>query len=204
MCLKVINPYDQTVCHALAYHRPEDRERKIRQTRDAFQRWRYVPLAERIAIIREGLDYFERNRATIAAEITAQMGKPIREAHAELDGFFERADHMLAVAPEVLTHDILPVKPGLDRSIRHEPLGVIFDIAAWNYPLLIAVNVVVPALAAGNSVLLKHSARTPLCGGHFEKAWAHYPGLVNHLVLSHDDTAAVIRDPRVAHVVFTW
>lgn len=203
MCLKVINPYSQAVYHEMAFDRPEALNRKILNALEAFRSWRRLPLAERIAIIREGLDYFDRHREPIAAEITAQMGKPIREARAELDGFFERANHMLAGAPEVLAPDVLPAKPGLERRIRHEPLGVVFDIAAWNYPLLIAVNVVVPALAAGNAVLLKHSARTPLCGGHFEKAWAHYPGLVNHLVLSHEDTAAVIRDPRVAHVVFT-
>jgi acyl-CoA reductase-like NAD-dependent aldehyde dehydrogenase len=73
---------------------------------------------------------------------------------------------------------------------------VVFDIAAWNYPLLIAVNVVLPALAAGNTVLLKHSTRTPLCGRHFENAFRQYPGLVNHLVLTHEDTAVVIQDPQ--------
>ncbi len=203
MRLKVINPFNQTVYHEMAFDRPEERDRKIHNAREAFRTWRRVPLSERIAIIQEGLDYFDRRREPIAAEITAQMGKPIREARAELDRFFERANHMLAAAPKVLAPDVLPAQPGLERCVWHEPLGVIFDIAAWNYPLLIAVNVVVPALAAGNSVLLKHSARTPLCGGHFEKAWSHYPGLVNHLVLSHEDTAAVIRDPRVDHVVFT-
>ena len=203
MRLKVTNPYSQVVYHEMAFDRPEDVDRKILEALEAFRNWRRLPLVERIAIIRKGLDYFDRHREPIAADITAQMGKPIREARAELDGFFERANHMLAAAPKALAPDALPAKPGLERHIRHEPLGVVFDIAAWNYPLLIAVNVVVPALAAGNAVLLKHSARTPLCGSHFEKAWSHYPGLVNHLVLSHEDTAAVIRDPRVAHVVFT-
>jgi acyl-CoA reductase-like NAD-dependent aldehyde dehydrogenase len=203
MILKVINPYNQEVCHEVACDRAEDRERKIRRAADAFADWRHVPLEERLAVIRQGLDYFERHRETIAAEITTQMGKPIREARGEFDGFFERAGHMLAVAPEVLAPEDLPPEPGLRRSIRHEPLGVVFDIAAWNYPLLIAVNVLVPALAAGNTVLLKHSARTPLCGQHFERAFAHRPGLVAHLVLNHDDTAAVIQDPRVGHVVFT-
>jgi acyl-CoA reductase-like NAD-dependent aldehyde dehydrogenase len=203
MILKVINPYSQEVCHEVACDRAEERERKVRRAADAFADWRHVPLEERLAVIRQGLDYFERHRETIAAEITTQMGKPIREARGEFDGFFERAGHMLAVAPEVLAPEDLPPEPGLHRSIRHEPLGVVFDIAAWNYPLLIAVNVLVPALAAGNTVLLKHSARTPLCGQHFERAFAHRPGLVAHLVLDHDDTAAVIQDPRVDHVVFT-
>ena len=203
MTLSVINPYDRSVVHEIPFDGSEARESKIRQAFEAFPHWRRTPLDERIAVIRQGLAYFERRRETIAAEITSQMGKPIRESRSELERFFERAGYMLDAAPGVLTPDVLPSQPGLERSIRHEPLGVVFDIAAWNYPLLIAVNVVVPALAAGNTVLLKHSARTPLCGRHFENAFRHHRGLVNHLVLTREDAAAVIQDPRVAHVVFT-
>lgn len=203
MPLKIINPYDQKVFRAMAFDGPLDREKKIRRVFQTVRRWRRLPLSERIAVIRQGLDYFDIHRETIAADITGQMGKPIRESRNEFNGFFERANHLLAAAPEVLAPEVLPVKPGLDRYIQHVSLGVVFDIAAWNYPLLIAVNVVVPALAAGNTVLLKHSARTPLIGRHFENAFSHYPGLLAHLVLNHEDTAAVIQDPRVAHVVFT-
>ncbi len=203
MPLSVINPYDQSVYRELPYDQPAVRDRKIQFAAQTFRQWRRVALAERLDLIRRGLDYFVRYRETIAAEITAQMGKPIRESRNESNGFFERAEHMLDAAPEALATNVLPPAPGLDRRILHEPLGVVFDIAAWNYPLLIAVNVVVPALAAGNTVLLKHSAKTPLCGRHFEKAFQHYPGLVSHLILDHADTAEVVGDPRVAHVVFT-
>src|SRR5438045_9761796 len=94
---------------------------------------------------------------------------------------------------------------GLDLAIEHEPLGVVLDIAAWNYPLLIAVNVVVPALLAGNVLLLKHSARTPLAGRRFAQAFgALGPGdLVQDLVLDHADTLALLADPRIDHVSFT-
>ena len=131
------------------------------------------------------------------------MGKPIREAHNEIGGFFERAEYMLAIAGQTLAPEVLPPQDGLHRRIEREPLGLVLDIAAWNYPLLIAVNVVVPALAAGNAVLLKHSAKTPLCGEHFQNAFGHLPGLLTNLVLTHDQTLDLIRDPRVDHVVFT-
>ena len=203
MSLSVVNPYDQSIYRELDYDRPAVRERKVQLAAQTFSQWCRVALEDRMAVIRQGLDYFARHRETIAAEITGQMGKPIQEARREFNGFFERAGHMLEAAPRALATDVLPPAAGLDRRIRHEPLGVVLDIAAWNYPLLIAVNVVVPALAAGNTVLLKHSARTPLCGRHFEKAFQHYPGLVTHMVLDHADTAEVVRDPRVAHVVFT-
>ncbi len=203
MTLSVINPYDREVVARMPFDDGPRRESALRQADETFQRWRFTPLDERIDVIRQGLDYFHRQSEFIAADITAQMGKPIRESHNELNGFFERSEYMLEAAPAALAPDILPVQSGLERMIRREPLGVVFDIAAWNYPLLIAVNVVVPALAAGNTVVLKHSARTPLCGRHFEEAFRHYPGLVNHLILNHVDTATTIQDPRVAHVVFT-
>ena len=65
---------------------------------------------------------------------------------------------------------ILPALEGFERRIARAPLGVVFCLPAWNYPLLTAVNVVVPAILAGNSVVLKHSPRSPLCGEHFARA----------------------------------
>jgi acyl-CoA reductase-like NAD-dependent aldehyde dehydrogenase len=81
----------------------------------------------------------------------------------------------------------------------------VLDIAAWNYPLLIPVNVVVPALLAGNAVLLKHSARTPSSGLHFERAASGMDpgGLVQSLVLTHEATGRLIGSGRIDHVAFT-
>jgi len=97
-------------------------------------------------------------------------------------------------------------KPGFHRFIRREPLGVVLTVAAWNYPYLIAVNSVVPALMAGNAVVLKHSAQTPLCAERFEECFAAAgvpPGVFQVLHLQHGDTEGVIRDPRVDFVAFT-
>jgi acyl-CoA reductase-like NAD-dependent aldehyde dehydrogenase len=112
---------------------------------------------------------------------------------------------MLSIAEASLAPEVLPYEPAFHLRIEHEPLGVVLDIAAWNYPLLIAVNVVVPALLAGNAVLLKHSAKTPLAGVHFERAFASLPvpHLVTNLVLTHEETERLIQDERVDHVAFT-
>ena len=203
MTLKVINPFDQSVYRELSFDTSALLEEKIQVAKTAAEKWRIVPLAERVASVRAGLDHFRTHGDAIAAEITAQMGKPITESHNELGGFFERAEYMLTIATDTLSPEQLPPHENLHRRIQREPLGVVLNIAAWNYPLLIAVNVVVPALVAGNSVLLKHSAKTPLCGGHFQEAFNHLPGLVTNLVLSHDQTLDLIRDPRIDHVVFT-
>jgi len=202
--LQVINPYNQEIFAEMAYDDNVSVATKIKAARTALPMWRRMPLAERMSYIKEGLAYFHQNKGAMAQEISCQMGKPLYESLNEFNGFFERAEYLLKIAPQALAPDILPPKAGFVRRIQHEPLGVVLDIAAWNYPLLIAVNVVIPALLAGNTVLLKHSARTPLCGVHFEKAFGHLSeGLVTHVVASHEQTLNLIQDRRVDHVVFT-
>ena len=121
-------------------------------------------------------------------------------------GTLERARYMAAAAASALS-DLDPgPKAGFKRFIRREPLGVVFTVAAWNYPYLIAVNSVVPALMAGNAVVLKHSAQTPLCAETFAEclAAAGLPaGVFQVLHLRHEDTARVIGDARVDFVAFT-
>ena len=93
---------------------------------------------------------------------------------------------MISIAEKSLADLAVDEKPGFERVIHREPLGVVFTIAAWNYPYLIAVNSVVPALMAGNAVVLKHSTQTPLCAERMAEAFADLPpGLFNDLHLSH-------------------
>lgn len=203
--LPVVNPYDQTIVRELAYHTGAERDEKVAATKRAFEIWRRVPLEERIVQIRKGLEYFLINADAIAREITQQMGKPILQARREVETFFERAEAMISLAPETLSPERLPLKEGFHRRIEHVPLGVVLNVSAWNYPLLIAVNVVVPALLAGNTVLLKHSALTPLTGRRFEEAFGKLmiPNLVSSLLLSHESTTQLTADPRIAYVAFT-
>jgi acyl-CoA reductase-like NAD-dependent aldehyde dehydrogenase len=121
-------------------------------------------------------------------------------------GFAERARHMIEIAPHTLADIAVAAKPGFTRFLRREPVGVVFTIAPWNYPYLTAVNSVVPAIVAGNAVVLKHSAQTPLCAERFAKAFhkAGLPeGVFQFLHLSHADVDRVIGDARVGFVAFT-
>ena len=205
MPLDVLNPFDQSVVCSLDYDEGAALEAKIAAAHSAAERWRQVPLDERIEQVRQGLERFRAHSERIAADVSRQMGKPIAQAHGEVNTVFARADHMLEIAPQTLSPETLPPVDDLHRRIEHAPLGVVFNLAAWNYPLIIPVNVIVPALAAGNTVLLKHSAKTPLCGQAFEEAFGELevPGLVTNLVLTHEATAGVIADPRVNHLSFT-
>ncbi|MBE7557466.1 aldehyde dehydrogenase family protein [bacterium] len=161
--LKVINPYTEEVAFTLPMLSRGDLDPVVARARQAFRAWRKTPVAERVALCGRFAEAFESMRSTIAADITAQMGKPLRQANNEINGLLERTRGMMALAEATLADEWLPEKPGFARYIRHEPVGVVLDIAAWNYPLLIAVNVVVPPSLQGNAVILKHSSKTPRC-----------------------------------------
>ena len=113
----------------------------------------------------------------------------------------------MALAPSVLAPLPLPPKPNLSRRIEKLPVGVVLCIAPWNYPLLTAVNCIVPAVLAGNAVQIKHSSRTPLCGDAFERAFAAAgapAGIVQALhVASGPVLDDVIAMPQVGFVSFT-
>lgn len=176
------------------------------RARMAQRTWRAVPIAERSVILNKFCDAFEAKRDEIAAELTWQMGRPSRYAPNEVRGTLERARHMIQIAPQALGDIDVGPKEGFTRFVRREPLGVVFAVAAWNYPYLIAVNSVVPAIMAGNTVILKHSAQTPLCAERFEQCFreAGLPdGVFQVLHMSHEDTERVVRDARVDFVAFT-
>ncbi len=168
--------------------------------------WAAIPLAERIALLSRAVDAFVARGAEIAPEISWQMGRPVRHAPGEVRGFEERARHMLAIAPEALAPVEPAAKAGFVRQIKRVPLGVVAVVAPWNYPYLTAVNAVIPALIAGNAVVLKHSHQTPLCAERFAEAFmaAGLPeGVFQFLHLSHADTSRLMGDGRVANVCFT-
>jgi acyl-CoA reductase-like NAD-dependent aldehyde dehydrogenase len=168
--------------------------------------WKAVSLAARAAICRKFCDAFEAKQDAVAIDLTWQMGRPIRYTPSEVRGTLERARYMIDIAPEALAELDAGPKAGFRRFIRREPLGVVFTVAAWNYPYLIAVNSVVPAIMAGNAVVLKHSAQTPLCAERFAEAFreAGLPeGVFQVLHLSHENTERVAKDSRVAFVAFT-
>ncbi len=203
---RTVSPVDGSIFVERTLAVPAQIEAALESARLAQRAWRAVPLAERAAVLERFCDAFESQRDAIAEELSWQMGRPIRYAPSEVRGTLERARHMIAIAAEALADIDVGPKAGFHRFLRREPLGVVFTVAAWNYPYLIAVNSVVPALMAGNVVVLKHSAQTPLCAERFEQCLreAGLPeGVFQVLHLSHADTERVIRDPRVDFVAFT-
>ena len=174
--------------------------------RVAQQQWRDVPPQARMDACRQFIHAFRSMKESIALDVTRQMGKPIRQARQEVDTMLERAETMVRLAPGSLQDEMLPPKEGFRRFIRHEPLGIVLNIPAWNYPLLIAVNVVVPALLAGNAVLIKHARLTPLCGGAFVDAFRKTslpPDLVASIHVGHSTIRKLIDARAVDFIAFT-
>jgi len=163
-------------------------------------------VAERVEVCARFLDALDADGERIATEVSAMMGKPLAAARGELRGVRERAEMMMALAPEELAPEPLPQKPNLSRRIDRVPIGVVLCIAPWNYPLLTAVNCVVPAVLAGNAVQLKASPRSPLAADAFARAFraAGAPeGLVTPLHCENDVVDATIGLPEVGLVSFT-
>jgi len=204
--LDVINPATGEVFTQVAQADAEQIERVLVDARRAAREWRRVPLADRIAATHRFLDAFDEQADAVADELTGQMGKPIAQSRGEVKTMRARAEHMAEIAEASLADVRLADGPDEFKRIAHEPLGVIFDVAAWNYPLLIAVNVVAPGIIAGNAVVLKHSSLTPLCGVRFEQAYraAGLPeGVMSAIVADRSRAAAALSSPNVDAVFFT-
>jgi len=178
----------------------------LERARTAQRAWRRVPVAERAAIVGEVVEALKAMAPDIATELAWQMGRPIRYGQGEMRGVEERTRHMVEIAEAALAPVVPSARSGFEREVTREPLGIVFTVAPWNYPYLTTVNSVVPALIAGNAVILKHAAQTLLVGDRFQMAFdrTRLPkGLFQHLVLGHDHTLDIISGGQVNHVAFT-
>jgi len=171
------------------------------------RKWKHVPVGERVAIVRRMVDWCVAHAEIIGKELTQQMGRPIAYTPNEIRrGFQERASYMCSIAEQALADVRVEPKAGFERFIRREPLGVVLVVAPWNYPWLTSVNAVVPALLAGNAVVLKMAQQTPLVAERYAEAFAAAgmpSGVFQYLHMDHEQTALAIGDARIAFVAFT-
>jgi acyl-CoA reductase-like NAD-dependent aldehyde dehydrogenase len=202
----VDNPYSGEVACTVPFADEPTVHATLDRARGAARGFRASTVDDRIALCEKAIASMEGHADEIAQDITRMMGKPLQQSKSEIAGMALRARHMMSIARASLADIILPVKEKFERRIVKEPLGVVLALPAWNYPLLTAVNGVIPAILAGNAVVLKHSPRSPLCGEHFARAFeaAGAPkGLVPAIYCDHPTTERMVGDPRVDHVLFT-
>jgi len=202
-----ISPVDGSVYAEFELASAADIDAALDRAARAQRTWKAVPIDQRAAICRRAVASMVARADELATELTWQMGRPLAQSPLEIRrGFAERAGYMIGIAGGALADIVLEPKEGFRRFIRREPLGVVLVLAPWNYPYLASVNAVIPALMAGNSVILKISQQTPVVADRYAQAFRDAglpPGVFEHLQASHDDVATMIGDGRIGFVSFT-
>lgn len=167
--MKILNP----ATGALIQEVEEDLAESVRKKFDSLGKgrktWREKPLDERVACLKRFGELLEKNKEELAKTLTLEVGKPIAESRSEIDGAVYRVRFFLQNSKKWLSTDLVHETSGTREILAFEPLGVIANISAWNYPYLIAMNVIVPALITGNAVLYKPSEYATLSGLQMER-----------------------------------
>ncbi len=178
---------------------------KIALARQAQSTWAKLPLKQRIEKVMAGIQALEGNRDAIILDLAHQMGRPVRYG-GEFGGVRERSEYMAKIAESGLAPLVVEESESFERKIAKEPHGVVFVMAPWNYPYLTAINTIVPALIAGNAVVLKPSSQTLLAGEHLWKAFSQ-AGLPDHLFqnfyLDHETSEKLIQERQFDFINFT-
>ena len=204
--LKTISPIDGAVIAERTIASAAEIDRMLGRAVSAQREWREVPLDERAAICRRAVDSIVSRSDELAPEITLQMGRAVRDTPGEIAGFGLRSHYMIDVAPRGLADFEPGERDGLKVFIRREPVGVVLAVSAWNGPYLIPAGSVIPGLMAGNAVVLKHSAQTPLCAERIAEAFAGASlpdGVFQYVHTSHENIERLVKDERVGFVTFT-
>lgn len=203
--LECISPIDGSVYASRETIELGEAKKLVANAKQAQAEWSARPLTERIELVLAGVAKIGENTERMAEEIAHQMGRPIRYG-GEFGGFEERAKYMASIAEEALAPIIVEDSDNFVRKIEHEPQGIVFVVAPWNYPYMTAINTVAPALIAGNVVIIKHATQTLLVGERMVEAFqeAGVPADVfQNVFLDHSTTSQLIAENSFDFVNFT-
>ncbi|KAI0456498.1 aldehyde dehydrogenase [Xylaria acuta] len=184
-----------------------DLEEIPRVATEAFKTWRETSLTDRTIIVKKALQLLEKQKDQLAEELTVQMGRPIAYTGVEITTAIKRANYLIKISEEALKDTEGEAEKGFKRFIRKVPVGPVLVIFAWNYPYLILVNSLIPALLAGNTVILKPSPQTPTIAEHFTKIFTEAGLPAGVLQYFHCGSPLImesmVRDPKVSLICFT-
>jgi acyl-CoA reductase-like NAD-dependent aldehyde dehydrogenase len=164
--MQIINPATETVIDTITADGKDSLSAKYQKLRAAQPQWALRPLADRVAVINKFCELLEHRKEELAATLTAEVGKPLQQSSNELAGAATRVRWLADNAEKFLSDELMTESGSLQEKISYEPLGVVCNISAWNYPYLVGVNVFIPALMAGNTVMYKPSEYAMLTGLH--------------------------------------
>jgi len=203
--LKITNPADGSALAEVAADDAASVAAKFARARQAQPAWAATPLAERSAAIRRFRAAVERELETLARTLTQEVGKPLQQSKNELNGFLGRIDFFLAEVEKTIAPETVLADGAMTERIDHDPLGVVANVSAWNYPYFVGGNVFVPALLTGNAVLYKPSEFATLTGLHVERLLhaAGIPEDVFVVVVGAGDVGAALLAQPVDGVFFT-
>ncbi|MDE3212045.1 MAG: aldehyde dehydrogenase family protein [Bacteroidota bacterium] len=162
--MKIINPATEELIEEIGEDTPSSLEEKYQKVRKAQPLWQQVPLRQRVSTLKRFGELLITRMDHLAKVLTREVGKPLVQSQNELKGAVTRIDWLTAHAASYLADEIMHQDEGLEERIVYDPLGVVCNISAWNYPYLVGVNVFVPALLAGNGVVYKPSEFATLTG----------------------------------------
>ncbi len=204
--IQIVSPVDGSIVAERELASEAEILSALQASNSAQTAWHQTSVQQRAALCHKAIDIMRDNTAELAEEITRLMGRPISQSPGELRGLEQRARYMIDIAEQALGDIAINEDEDFTRFIRHEPLGTVLVLAPWNYPYLTAVNSIIPALMAGNTVILKHSKQTLLCAERFQQAFiqAGLPaGVFQYLHLDHKNTSKLIKNSSVKFVSFT-
>ena len=203
--MRIFNPADGSLIRELAEDDAQAVAAKYARARAAQPGWAAVALGDRLGAIQKFKELVDKRKEELARTLTRETGKPVVQSRNELNALAGRIDFFLGKAQAALAPETVLAEPQIHERITHEPLGVVANISAWNYPYFVGSNVFVPALLAGNAVLYKPSEFAPLTGlaiGETLDA-AGVPADVFSVLIGSGPTGAALVDQPVDGVFFT-
>ena len=203
--VKLISPIDGSVYAERPVIADKALEKIIASSRAAQENWMLASFDERGKHCLKFLDALLSMNDEITTELAWQMGRPVRYG-GEKGGVEQRTRFVVGAAEGALAPMVVEDSGAFRRYVKHVPLGIVLVIAPWNYPYLTTINTVIPALMAGNSVILKHAAQTLLVGERFARAFemAGLPkGLFHNIVMNHAQTEKLLGSGKIDHCNFT-
>ncbi|RLJ72063.1 aldehyde dehydrogenase family protein [Pedobacter alluvionis] len=203
--MQIINPATEEIITSLEEDNLSTLQLKFDALKEAQPLWANKTLQERILVIAKFTDLLEIEIEELASVLTSEVGKPLQQSRNEINGARARIKWMLANAEKYLADEVMVEEPGLKEVIKYEPLGVVCNISAWNYPYLVGVNVFIPALLSGNAVMYKPSEYATLTGLKIEKLLkkAGVPDDVFQIAIGAKETGAALLEMNFDGYFFT-
>src|SRR5215218_370295 len=167
--MKVINPATEEVIKDIPGDNAESVNKKFVLLGEGQPGWHQMKLPARIDVVKEFAVLLEKNNEHLATVLSSEVGKPLQQSRNEINGATTRIKWLTDNAEKYLSDECMALENGMEERISYEPLGVICNISAWNYPYLVGVNVFIPALLGGNAVMYKPSEYATVTGLEIER-----------------------------------